>query len=235
MHDPLGPETRSDPPQAAACEFRSVLGSGGGIQGQTGGDDPSIIEQLRGLEAWAAARGELPCGEWLTTAERGGAEHFIQHAPHEARVIKITYPAQFGLRMRFALRAGTIPKHLGEAIGLMPATPLEYLDRLALHNAIFGDDMLFLGLVRQAKGWSLVTSQVFLRGEKPSIVQIEAFMRENGFRKLGDENAYFRQHDSLAIFDAHARNFVLVDGIPVPFDVLPQHVSGRMTALLALF
>ena len=150
-------------------------------------------------------------------------------------MIKITYPGQFGLRMRFTLKPGEMPKRLADAIGLMPATPLEYLDRLTLHNELFGDDMSFLGLVRQEKGWSLVSSQIFLRGEKPSIAQIAAFMAENGFRKLCDENAYFRQSDHLAVFDAHARNFVLVDGIPVPFDVIPQYVSGRFEALLGLW
>jgi hypothetical protein len=60
-------------------------------------------------------------------------------------------------------------------------------------------------------------------------------MAENGFRKLGDENAYFRESDHLAVFDAHARNFVLVDGIPVPFDVIPQYVSERFEALLGLW
>jgi hypothetical protein len=211
------------------------LGAGRGLQGQAGGGDPGIIEQLRGLDNWAEARGALPSGEWLTTAERGGAEHFIQHAPGEARVLKITYPGQFGLRMRFTLRPGVMPKRLADAIGLMPATPLEYLDRLTLHNELFGRSMMFLGLVRQEKGWSFVTSQIFLRGEKPSIAQIAAFMAENGFRKLGDENAYFRESDHLAVFDAHARNFVLVDGIPVPFDVIPQYVSERFEALLGLW
>lgn len=235
MHDTLGPETRSDPPQAAAGEFRGILGAGGSLQGQAGAGDPGILDQLRGLDQWAEARGELAGGQWLTTAERGGAEHFIQHATGEPRVLKITYPGQFGLRMRFTLKPGVMPKQLADAIGLMPATPLEYLDRLALHNELFGDDMCFHGLMRQEKGWSFVTSQIFLRGEKPSITQIAAFMAENGFRKLGDENAYFRESDHLAVFDAHARNFVLVDGIPVPFDVIPQYVSGRFEALLGLW
>lgn len=166
---------------------------------------------------------------------RGGAEHYIQHSPDEPRVIKITYPGQFGLRMRFTLKPGVLPSRLSEAMGLLPATPLEYLDRLALHNELFGRSMRFLGLVRQEKGWSFVTSQIFLRGEKPTITQISAFMAGYGFRKLGDENAYFRESDHLAVFDAHARNFVLVDEVPVPFDVLPQYVSGRFEALLGLW
>jgi Serine/Threonine/Tyrosine Kinase found in polyvalent proteins len=162
-------------------------------------------------------------------------EHFIQHAPDNARVIKITYPAQYGLRMRLMRPPTRLPDQLSDIIGLRPATPLEYLDRLALHNELFGDDMEFLGLVRQRGGLSMVTSQIFLRGEKPAIPQIEAFMAENGFRRLRGENAYFRAADHLAVFDAHARNFVLTDGVPVPFDVIPQIVTGRMEALLELW
>ncbi len=137
--------------------------------------------------------------------------------------------------MRLTLPKGTLPSRLEEAISLRPATPLEYLDRLALHNEQFGRSVEFLGLVRQKGGLSLVISQIFLRGSKPSIPQISAFMSGQGFRKLGDANAYYRAEDHLAVFDAHARNFVLTEGVPVPFDVIPQIASGRMEATLALW
>lgn len=60
-------------------------------------------------------------------------------------------------------------------------------------------------------------------------------MISKGFRKLGAANAYYRAEDHLAVFDAHARNFVLTEDVPVPFDVIPQHVSDRMEATLALW
>lgn len=179
-------------------------------------------------------RGELAGGEWLTTARRGGAEHFIQHVSGSDRLIKITYPSQFGLRMRLILPAGVLPNGLEDAFSLRPATPLEYLNRMALHNELFGRSVEFLGLVRQKGGLSFVISQIFLVGGKPSIPQIASFMSGQGFRRLGDENAYYRAEDHLAVFDAHARNFVLTEGVPVPFDVIPQIVSGRMEAALAL-
>lgn len=137
--------------------------------------------------------------------------------------------------MKITLPRGTLPKRLYDAIALRPATPLEYLDRLALQNDLFGDSIEFLGFVKQRVGWSLVTSQAFLTGEKPAIDQIAAMMASYGFRRLDGENAYFRASDRLAVFDAHARNFVLTDGIPVPFDVIPQIVSGRMESLLGLW
>lgn len=137
--------------------------------------------------------------------------------------------------MRLTLPKGVLPNGLEEAISLRPATPLEYLDRLALYNELFGDDVEFIGLVRQRGGLSLVISQIFLTGGKPSIPQIASFMSGQGFRKLGDVNAYYRAEDRLAVFDAHARNFVLTEGIPVPFDVIPQIVSGRMEATLTLW
>lgn len=137
--------------------------------------------------------------------------------------------------MRLVRSATSKDRNLGEVMGLRPATPLEYLDRLALHNELFGDDMEFLGLVRQKGGLSFVVSQIFLRGKKPTIPQIAAFMRSHGFRKLRGENAYFRPDDKLAVFDAHARNFVFTEGMPVPFDVIPQYVSGRFESLLGLW
>ncbi len=120
-------------------------------------------------------------------------------------------------------------------MALMPATPLEYLDRLALHNELFGRSVEFLGLVQSRGGYSLVTSQIFLRGSKPTVDDIARLMAAYDFQKLRGENAYFRPNDRLAVFDAHARNYVLTDGVPVPFDVIPQHVSGRMEALLSLW
>lgn len=60
-------------------------------------------------------------------------------------------------------------------------------------------------------------------------------MARYGFRKIKGENAYFRPEDRLAVFDAHARNFVLTVGVPVPFDVIPQVVEGRLEALLGLW
>ncbi len=137
--------------------------------------------------------------------------------------------------MRLSLPAGTLPTHLEEALSLGPATPLEYLDRLALHNEQFGQSVEFIGLVRQKGGLSFVISQIFLIGSKPSIPQISAFMISKGFRKLGAANAYYRAEDHLAVFDAHARNFVLTEDVPVPFDVIPQLVSDRMEATLALW
>lgn len=137
--------------------------------------------------------------------------------------------------MRLTLKPGCLPNNLAEAMALRPATPLEYLDRLALHNDLFGRSVEFVGLVRHKGGWSFVVSQIFLKGVKPSIPQISAFMGEHGFQKLGEENAYYRAADHLAVFDAHARNFVLADSVPVPFDVIPQHVSGRFEALLAMW
>ena len=137
--------------------------------------------------------------------------------------------------MRLTVPPGMIPKRLADGLGLRPATPLEYLDRLALHNELFGDDVEFLGLVRWKSGWSMVISQIFLRGSKPSIPQIAAYLADHGFRKLEGENAYFRATDGIAVFDAHARNYVLIEGVPVPFDVLPQKVAPRMEALLKIW
>ena len=162
-------------------------------------------------------------------------EHWIQHAPDSERLLKITYPGQFGLRMALNIRANQKPQQVSDALRVRPATPLEYLDRLALHNQLFGRSVEFLGLVRWKGFWSMVISQIFLRGTKPSLAQIQSYMEANGFHKLGDENAYFRVEDSIAVFDAHSRNFVFTDGVPVPFDVLPQRVGTTTAAMLSLW
>ena len=82
-------------------------------------------------------------------------EHWIQHVPGSERLLKITYPGQFGLRMRLISKTGETPNRLSDAMALRPATPLEYLDRLALHNELFGRSVEFLGLVRRLGAWSM--------------------------------------------------------------------------------
>jgi len=159
----------------------------------------------------------------------------IQFSPGSERLLKITHANQYGMLMRLVRSIASMPQQLSEVMGLRPATPLEYLDRLGLHNRLFGDDAEFLGLVRLRGGLSMVISQIFLHGRKPGIPLIRDFMAAHGFRKLRDENAYFRAEDKLAVFDAHARNFVFADGVPVPFDVIPQFVSGRLESLLGLW
>ena len=166
---------------------------------------------------------------------QGGAEHLIQNAPGSERLIKVTLPGQYGMRMKVILPKGRMPARLKDAMALGPASPLQYLDRLELHNRCFGRSAEFLGLVRLKGGLSTVISQIFISGGKPKIAQIAAFMSEHGFRKLADENAYYRAEDKLAVFDAHARNFAVVDDVPVPFDVIPQIVDARMDAILRLF
>jgi hypothetical protein len=232
MHErQTGPASSGDSPHAAARDLRAILASsGGGGAGST----PGITAQIEALVGWAGQAGFLDPGYYLTPSRVGGLEHRIWYDPEANRVVKITLPGQYGRCARLNPRA--TPDQLpDQVLRLGPATPLEYLDRMALHNDLFGDDVHVLGVVQDGDWFCLVISQPFLRGPRPSAERVESFLREQGFLRIGSELAYFRPADSLALFDSHPGNFVLTGNLPVPFDVIPQGVERHFARLLALW
>ena len=74
-------------------------------------------------------------------------EHRIRYGPAANRVIKITLPGQYGRCGRLN-HSATPDLQPHEALRLGPGTLLEYLDRMALHNELFGDDVRVLGAVK---------------------------------------------------------------------------------------
>jgi hypothetical protein len=67
-------------------------------------------------------------------------------------------------------------------------------------------------------------------GELPDERQIADFMKLYGFSPLpGKRFAWVGRSLEVAIFDARPANFVLVDGTPIPFDLITlptSQVSG---------
>ena len=110
-------------------------------------------EQSRLIE-WAKSHHRL--GGRLPPEDARGGEHTVYFDEQFNRYIKSTIPE----------------KHKGYGIALGSythgATPSEYLDRLALQNRIFNDDLrLERIVVRNAKP-IIVTSQPFISGEHAS-------------------------------------------------------------------
>jgi len=115
----------------------------------------------------------------------------------------------------------------------LPATPLQYLRRLRLHNAIFGDHVAFLGLRQQGYMLRIVTSQPDIVGEAPSLEEMEESLCEvHGFTRLAippmgyhRSRSYLRQN--IALFDAHPANCVMTpEGIFVPIDFILMEVGA---------
>ncbi|WP_395749683.1 hypothetical protein [Prosthecobacter sp.] len=119
--------------QAAAAIARAGAASGG-----------SIAEvQVQQLITWAKAAGRL-IGEQdferlpLVCDETG--QHEVRFHEEDRRVWKKTWPGTFGM----------MPTWSPEGWTPTCATPLEYLERFILHNALFQDDVKLEGIIISA-------------------------------------------------------------------------------------
>ncbi len=207
--------------------------AGGGVSGH----DLSVrgTAEIRALATWAERTGWLDSNYYLTQAREGGLEHRLWLDEASGRVIKVTLPGFCGRTVRLVDPA-TEKREIHRLVRFGPATPLEYLDRLALHNALFGRSVRVLGVVCDpARRLSIVISQVFLHGTLPREAEVRRFMHGAGFAALGAEPAYFRAYDRVAAFDAHTANFVRTRGETVPFDVITFHADAAMARVLASF
>ena len=195
-------------PAAAATDIRALLAAGGEGEG--------VIAQCRALDQWAKQSGRfLEPTPVLTSALVGGLEHRVWSDESCGVVRKVTYGGSFGRTVRSVLR------------GLVPATPLEYLDRWTRHNELFGNITRISGVTELAgDGLVLVTEQDALYGDFPPLGAVEDFMRAMGF--LAQPQLVFTCYDparNLAVFDARPGNFILVEDTAIPFDVIPLPLS----------
>ena len=116
------------------------------------------------------------------------------------------------------------------------ATPLDYLQRFEMHNAIFLDDVHLEGVIVTDRpsslvgavpgGCSIVISQRWLLAADPEDPYptedaIASFMQDLGFTALPDSLfGWLRETDGVLILDAKPDNFILTpDGI-LPFDLV---------------
>ncbi len=104
---------------------------------------------------------------------------------------------------------------------------LRLFDRCSLHNKLFGAITKVSGILETTKGdISILIHQEPLLGELPDVRQIADFMKLYGFSPLtGKRFAWVGRSLEVAIFDARPANFVLVDGTPIPFDLITLPIS----------
>ena len=188
--------------------------------------------QERDLESWARES-----GLWLDQPERvlehlvrGGEEHRFWRGAHY--YLKATYPGRYG----FTIVAGQVYP------GLAPALPGEYLERLQLSNAHFGDAVQLEGIAREDGALVIFTSQPTVVGQAADPEDIVAFMEHRRLQlldglALGHAGAlcFYRDLDQLAVFDAHPAN-VLKDerGVILPIDLITLVAEDALAAQLGV-
>lgn len=141
-----------------------------------------------------------------------GREHRTWRQEDASRIYKYTYPNEFG-RTAFYGSGG---------LGNTNALPFEYLTRLALHNEVFGDDVVIeCTLEDDLDRLVTVISQSFIEGDHPSQACIDEYMTAEGFVKTRSGD-WYRFEDDLAVFDSHCGNFIRTPGGDVvPIDLVP--------------
>ena len=171
------------------------------------------------------AAGLLGQDEWLGDECDGGMEHTVYLSTEIGRVVKITTIGGWGNMPTFRPRDGKI--------GLRPATPLEYLDRMALSNAIFGDDVLVHGVVMD-RFPRIVVSQALVVGERPSDEEIDAAMAVLGFFRVVPGSKLFTGEfggEQLLVADGHGGNFLRLEepaGEVFAIDVIPATLTSEL-------
>ena len=167
-------------------------------------------EQAR-LIQWAKLNGHT--GHKLPEVDTSGGEHNVFFDEATARYFKETIPAK--------------QKGYGIALGsrVHGATPSEYLDRLALQNQIFDDDIRLERIVPNAGKPIIVISQTAIEGVDAPQPAINALMQAKGFEKLID-GAYYDERRGLLVYDLLPKNAKqAADGIVYPIDPVVQRIT----------
>ncbi len=217
-------------PSEGRCDAEGFGEAAEALVGASAGAGRSLAEfQVQRLVAWAKAS-QLLIAEQdydalpLVSDETG--EHEVRFRDSDRRVIKRTWTGTFG--MVPVWQDGTWKPGF--------ATPLEYIRRFSMHNALFQDDVRLEGIIVSEKpsclvgavpgGVSMVISQRWLiaadqDSPHPTEGEIAAYMAERGFEAIPDSFfGWFNEATTLLLLDAKPDNFIkTAEGI-LPFDVI---------------
>jgi hypothetical protein len=187
---------------------------------------PPLHRQKNDLVEWAENLGLLLTIDQLPeTAVRGGQEHDIFHDLGSDRYFKVTRSGIFGMCPGVELSMVSLSPD-ARCFHLWEATPLEYLERLFLHNLLVPDLNALEGIIHQADGdLAIATSQPRFDLCEVGQEEIDLWFQSQGFRKITDAG-FYRAADNVAVFDAHEKNVVRAGGTLVPFDIIPCQPGG---------
>jgi hypothetical protein len=165
----------------------------------------------------------------LVRFQRGGQEH--DYFEEDERVFKITRDGIFGLTagMDLALVSSDMD---ARRFQLWEATPIEYLERLALQNELVPGLNRLEGVIDQDEDLAIVTSQPRFDIVPVTLEEIDTWFAAQGFEKV-TACGYYRAKDNLGVFDAHAKNLIRFEDTLIPFDVIPCRPAGGFLKFIA--
>ena len=215
----IPPQSQDRALQDARNDFERILHPDGKFLGEEDYLDRS--EQIRLLEKSGRTEGWLY--EGLEPVAEGGREHDITFDELSGSVLKFTKSSC----------AAYIVDFLGGSPRLTNGDPLEYLDRLILHDELFGEMTRFVGIGGVPNHRRIITRQLRVLGRPASETEIRRLMIDDlGFKELrnnygiGYEESLAFIRDDAATFDLRPANvFVTDEGVPVVFDSIPVRIT----------
>ena len=179
-----------------------------------------VVAEQRRLIQWAEENDRLKTRHRSLPEFARGGEHLVFYRQSNQRYYKATLAER--------------QKGYGIALGSFSrgATPSEYLDRQALHNRIFEDDIR-LEYVLENRGFPvIVISQPGVKGSSPTQAAIDAMMLAKDFEAIAP-GAYYDCEEGLLIFDLFPRNAILTeDGDVFPIDPVIQRIDADFAEFL---
>jgi hypothetical protein len=205
----------------AVNDFRRVLHPDGEVDGQEDYLDRS--EQFQIIEAEARRLGFM--FDSLEPTVEGGREHDLIYDDATGTVLKFTKPSS----------AAYVVGFLEGKPRLSNGDPIGYLERLILHNEIFGDFTSFVGVGGVPNNRRLITRQERVKGREARWEEIIRLMvDELGFKKLrhnfgiGYEDSYAFVREDVAVFDMRPANvFMATPGVLIAVDSIPVRLTDR--------
>ena len=203
------PNPRGENRESAAESLRKWL-----LDDIGASDGADVSQRLRqeaeSMVSWAREKGWLfdPQGFGKIAARHpslgGQSEHVVFRPENSDRVIKLTIPPTFG-GQNFAL---------------------SYLSNIDASNHLFGDDIIFHGILETADGPSMVTSQPFVDGTTPTSKEVTSWFEAAGYESSG-YHRWLNTETKTEIADAHVGNLIkTADGELVPIDLQVLHAEN---------
>ena len=204
-----GPNPRGENRESASESLRKWL-----LDDIGASDGADVSQRLRqeaeSMVSWAREKGWLfdPQGFGEIAARHpslgGQSEHVVFRPENSDRVIKLTIPPTFG-GQNFAL---------------------SYLSNIDASNRLFGDDIVFHGILETADGPSMVTSQPFVDGTTPTSKEVALWFEAAGYESSG-YHRWLNAETKTEIADAHVGNLIkTADGELVPIDLQVLHAEN---------